>query len=158
VGASVEAPLADEGQDGDVIVRGGRTGLAQEVLAGRHRWAADEPESVGGTDTGPTPYGLLLASLGACTSMTLRMYADRKGWPLEAVSVRLRHDRIHAKDCADCDADGGMIDEIQRVVSVVGPLDDEQRRRLLEIANRCPVHRTLEGEIKVRTRLLENDA
>jgi putative redox protein len=154
VGAPAEPALPDEAADGgEVIVRGGPTGFAQEVLAGRHRLAADEPEALGGTDTGPTPYGLLLASLGACTSMTLRMYADRKGWPLEAVTVRLRHDKVHAKDCADCELKEGHIDEIQRVVRVDGPLDDEQRRRLLEIANKCPVHRTLEGEIKVRTRL-----
>lgn len=156
VGAPAEPSLPDEAgepQGGEVIVRGGPTGLAQEVLAGKHRLAADEPEALGGTDTGPTPYALLLASLGACTSMTLRMYAERKGWPLEGISVRLRHDRVHAKDCADCEADGGFVDEVQRVVSVTGPLDAEQRRRLLEIANKCPVHRTLEGEIKVLTRL-----
>ena len=156
VGAPEVAPLPDEAvgtQGGEVIVRAGPTGLAQEVLAGKHRLIADEPEELGGTDTGPTPYGLLLASLGACTSMTLRMYADRKGWPLEGVTVRLRHDKVHAKDCADCEAKDGHIDEIQRVVRVEGPLDEEQRERLLEIANKCPVHRTLESEIKVRTRL-----
>lgn len=139
-------------EDGAVVVRGGSSeGLAQEITAEGHPLVADEPVGVGGTDRGPTPYGLLLASLGACTSMTLRMYARRKQWPLEEVEVRLRHRRVHAKDCEDCEKPKGMVDEIHRVISLKGPLDDEQRARLMEIADKCPVHRTLTNEIKIRT-------
>ena len=137
-----------------VIVRGGATGLAQEIEAGRHRLTADEPVAAGGTDAGPSPYDLLLAALGACTSMTISMYARRKGWPLEAVTVRLQHARIHAQDCAECETREGMLDRIEREISLVGALDAAQRERLLEIANRCPVHRTLVSEIDIRTRLV----
>jgi putative redox protein len=137
---------------GQVVVVGG-DGLAQEVVARHHRLTADEPRSVGGTDTGPTPYDLLLAALGACASMTLRLYADRKGWPLEGVRVSLDHGRIHAKDCAECAAKEGRIDRIDRKIEVLGELDGEQRARLLEIADRCPVHRTLKGEIDIRSEL-----
>ncbi|ANM29612.1 osmotically inducible protein C [Acidobacteria bacterium Mor1] len=137
--------------EGTVSVRGGK-GFVQEVRAGRHRLVADEPQRVGGEDRGPGPYDLLLASLGACTSMTLRMYADRKEWPLEEVEVTLRHRRVHAKDCADCESETGLVDEIEREVEIRGDLDAEQRARLMEIADRCPVHRTLHNEIKVRTR------
>ena len=137
-----------------VVVRGGKRGFATLISAGGHPLLADEPASVpGGTDTGPSPYGLLLAGLGACTSMTLRMYADRKRWPLDAVTVRLKHEKIHAEDCADCETKTGRVDAITRELTVVGDLDAEQRQRLLEIADRCPVHRTLEGEIKIRTEL-----
>ena len=137
-----------------VIVRGDATGLAQEIETGRHRLVADEPVEAGGTDTGPSPYELLLAALGACTSMTLSMYARRKHWPLERVTVRLRHDKIHAKDCAECETKEGMLDRIEREISLTGPLDAEQRERLLAIANRCPVHRTLVSEVDIRTRLV----
>ena len=137
-----------------VIVRGHATGLAQEIETGRHRLVADEPVEAGGTDTGPSPYELLLAALGACTSMTLSMYAQRKHWPLERVTVRLRHDKIHAKDCAECETREGMLDRIEREISLTGPLDAEQRERLLAIANRCPVHRTLVSEVDIRTRLV----
>lgn len=137
-----------------VIVRGGATGFAQEIEAGRHRLPADEPVEAGGTATGPSPYDLLLAALGACTSMTISMYARRKRWPLEGVAVRLQHARIHAQDCAECETKEGLLDRIEREISLTGPLDAEQRGRLLEIANRCPVHRTLVSEIDIRTRLV----
>ncbi len=134
-----------------VVVRSGPEGLTQRIHVGRHSLIADEPPGVGGADLGPTPYDLLLAGLGACTSMTLRMYADRKRWPLESVEVRLEHDRIHAKDCEDCESREGRVDRIRRQIRIDGNLDDAQRNRLLEIADRCPVHRTLENEIKIRT-------
>jgi len=139
-----------------VIVEGAGNVFRQDVTAGRHRLATDEPVSAGGTDAGPTPYDLLLAALGACTSMTLGMYARRKGWPLEAVRVRLRHSRIHASDCEHCETDPkAMIDRIDCEIELVGALDIAQRARLLEIADRCPVHRTLVAEVDIRTRLAE---
>ena len=127
--------------------------LAQEILVGRHRLAADEPREAGGSDLGPNPYDLLLAALGACTSMTLRLYADHKEWPLERTTVRLSHEKIHATDCADCETREGKIDQIEREIELAGPLDAQQRQRLLEIAEKCPVHRTLHSEIKIRSRL-----
>ena len=127
--------------------------LAQRIRAGTHEMAADEPVALGGSDLGPNPYDLLLAALGACTAMTLRMYARQKNWPLEHVSVRLAHRKIHAEDCADCESKAGKIDEIDREIALTGPLDEAQRARLLEIANKCPVHRTLHSEVKVRSRL-----
>jgi uncharacterized OsmC-like protein len=136
----------------DVIVRGGAAGFAQEISAGSHRLTSDEPVAVGGTGTGPTPYELLLAALGSCTSMTVQMYARRKGWPLEGVTVWLRHSRIHASDCADCETKVGMLDRIERELRFAGPLTEEQRSRLREIADKCPVHRTLTSEIDIRTR------
>ena len=137
-----------------VVVRGSAAGFAQEIHAGRHRLVADEPASAGGTDTGPSPYDLLLASLGACTSMTVAMYARRKAWPLDEVTVHLRHSKIHAADCADCETREGMLDRIERDIHFVGKLTDEQRSKLLEIANKCPVHRTLTSEIDIETRLV----
>jgi uncharacterized OsmC-like protein len=148
-----ESDATREMTEGRVEVRGGPTGYLQEAIAGRHHFVADEPFKVGGTDAGPTPYDLLLSSLGACTSMTLRMYADRKKWPLEGVRVVLKHDRIHAEDCEECESPKGLVDRITRDITVSGPLDDEQRARLLEIADRCPVHRTLHNEILVVSRL-----
>ncbi len=126
---------------------------AQTICAGRHRLRSDEPESYGGTDRGPSPYQLLLASLGACTSMTLRMYADQKGWPLERVAVELTHEKIHAADCETCETKEGRVDRIERVIEIAGPLDEAQRQRLLEIANKCPVHRTQRSEVTIPTRL-----
>ena len=110
-----------------VIVRGGATGFAQEIESGRHRLVADEPVEAGGTDTGASPYYLLLAALGACTSMTVSMYARRKRWPLEEVTVRLRHSRIHAQDCAECETGEGMLDRIEREIGLTGPLGTEAR-------------------------------
>ncbi len=141
------------GEEGLVIVSEGDGGLAQDIQAGPHALRADEPVSAGGTGTGPTPYDLLLAALGACTSMTLRLYARRKEWPLERVTVRLTHDRVHAQDCANCETREGKIDRFVREVVLEGPLSSEQRACLLEIAERCPVHRTLVGEKEIRTRL-----
>jgi uncharacterized OsmC-like protein/alpha-beta hydrolase superfamily lysophospholipase len=135
-----------------VVVRetgGGR--FQQEVTVGTHRFLADEPLEVGGLDSGPGPYDLLLAGLGACTAMTLRLYAERKALPLKRVTVRLNHSRIHAADCADCETKEGMLDRIDRAITLRGALDAEQRRRLLEIADKCPVHRTLTSEIDIRT-------
>ena len=138
--------------DDSVSVSIAERGLAADILAEGHRLRADEPTSVGGTETGPSPYGYLLGALGACTVMTLRLYADRKGWPLTGATTRLTHDRIHAKDCDDCESTDGRVDVIERELSLSGPLSDEQRARLVEIADRCPVHKTLTSEIKVRTR------
>jgi len=137
----------------EILVRGSAQGFAQEITVGRHRLLADEPAAAGGTDSGPNPYDLLLASLGACTSMTVALYARRKQWPLEAVRVRLRHSKVHAVDCEECETKTGLIDRIERDVELQGNLSEEQRARLLEIANRCPVHRTLTSEIEIRTRL-----
>jgi len=137
-----------------VVVRGSAAGFAQEVVAGPHRMAADEPVSVGGTDTGPSPYDFLLAALGACTSITVGMYARRKGWPLEEVAVNLRHRKIHASDCAECETREGMLDRIELDLHLSGSLTNEQRSKLLEIANKCPVHRTLTSEVVIATRAL----
>lgn len=129
--------------------------LAQEILVGHHRLTADEPAQAGGSDLGPNPYDLLLAALGACTAMTLRLYADHKQWPLERTTVRLSHERIHAADCVDCETKEGKIDRIERTIEIAGPLDAAQRRRLLEIAEKCPVHRTLHSEIKIVSQLAD---
>ena len=144
-----------EVEQGAVLVREtGESKFANEVLAGPHVLRADEPASLGGTDTGPGPYDLLLAGLGACTSMTLRLYAEHKGWPLERVSVALAHDKIHAQDCEECESRDGKLDRIARVIDLEGEgLSDAQRARLLEIADKCPVHRTLHSQVIVRTQL-----
>jgi putative redox protein len=152
------APVAEEGPavpaDAVVVAETGEGKFAQIVLVGgTHTLRADEPERYGGTDTGPSPYDLLLAGLGACTTMTVRMYADRKKLPLERVSVTLRHDKIHAEDCESCETQEGKIDRIEREIELTGPLDDEARTKLLEIAEKCPVHRTLHSEVLVETRL-----
>ncbi|HYU35750.1 MAG TPA: alpha/beta fold hydrolase [Thermoanaerobaculia bacterium] len=144
--------LPEPGEQGEILVAEVE-GYAQRIVARRHRLTADEPVEMGGTDTGPSPYELLMAGLGACTSMTVRMYANRKGLPLEGVRVRLRHGKVHALDCAHCETKEGKIDRIERIVEVLGPLTDEQRARLLEIADKCPVHRTLTSEIDIATRL-----
>ena len=140
-------------RDGWVVVHGAATGFAQEISVGVHRLRSDEPTVAGGTNTGPTPYDLLLAGLGSCTSMTVAMYARRKEWPLEAVTIRLRHSKVHAEDCTNCETKEGMLDRIEREIVLSGSLSEDQRSRLLEIANRCPVHRTLTSEIKIDSRL-----
>jgi putative redox protein len=129
--------------------------FAQDVYAGRHRLRADEPVSIGGADTGPTPYDLLLSALGACTAMTVRLYADQKQLPLERVSVELKHDRVHGADCDTCETRDAKIDRIERVIRLEGNLDEGQRAKLLEIANKCPVHRTLHSEVWVPTTLAD---
>jgi len=140
--------------EGTVTVTETGTGTyTQQITAGHHRLLADEPQPIG-DDAGPSPYDLLLAALGACTSMTVRMYANRKAWPLEQVRVTLRHSRIHAEDCAQCETTSGLIDHIDRDIELVGGLDDTQRQRLLGIANRCPVHQTLTSEVDIATSLL----
>jgi uncharacterized OsmC-like protein len=139
---------------GVVLVRGSAAGFAQEIRAGRHRLLADEPVAAGGTDTGPGPYELLLAALGACTSMTVALYARRKRWSLDEVVVRLRHSRVHAQDCADCETKDAMLDVIECEISLSGQLSQDQRDKLRDMAERCPVHRTLTSQIKIRTRLI----
>ena len=140
-----------EPEDNVVVVRNEPGGFRTEMLANGFPLVADEPLSVGGTNTGPTPYDYLVAGLGACTAMTLRMYADHKKWPLETVVVRLRHAKVHASDCEHCEAEDGKIDRIERELDLAGNLDEQQLERLLEIADRCPVHRTLENEVDVQT-------
>jgi putative redox protein len=135
-----------------VIVRGGSAGFAQEIEIGSHRLKGDEPLAFGGTDTGPSPYDFLLAALGSCTSMTISLYARRKGWPLENVTVWLHHSKIHATDCAECETKVGRIDRIEREIQLTGTLTSEQRAKLMEIADKCPVHQTLTSEINIRTR------
>jgi putative redox protein len=137
-----------------VVVHGSATGFAQKITVGTHQLLADEPVALGGTDTGPDPYALLASALGACKSMTMALYARRKQWPLDSVTVRLRHSRIHAADCEDCESKDGMLDRIECDVGLHGMLTDEQRGRLLEIANMCPVHKTLTSGIDIRTRLV----
>jgi uncharacterized OsmC-like protein len=149
---AAEAKPSGDTPRGVVIVRETRKGkFQQEVLSGKHRLTADEPVDVGGLDSGPGPYDLLLASLGACTSMTIRLYADQKKLPLKRVEVRLRHDRIYAADCAECETKEGLLDHIERVISLEGDLDATQRANLMEIADKCPVHRTLTSEVRIHT-------
>ena len=134
-----------------VVQETGEGRFTQRIAVGKHTLRADEPADFGGNDTGPTPYDLLLAGLGACTSMTMRMYAARKRWPLERVTVTLHHEKIHAEDCADCETKEGRIDRIARSLAFEGELDEAQQAKLLEIADKCPVHRTLENEVLVET-------
>jgi putative redox protein len=134
------------------VTETGQGAYIQQITAGHHEFLADEPRPIG-DDAGPTPYDLLLAALGTCTSMTVRMYATRKGWPLERVRVSLRHSRIHAEDCDHCETAKGWIDHIDRDIELSGDLDDEQRQLLLLIAERCPVHQTMHSEIDIATSL-----
>ncbi|MEM9856289.1 MAG: bifunctional alpha/beta hydrolase/OsmC family protein [Bacteroidota bacterium] len=140
--------------DKEVMSRTGDDGFTTELRAGRHSFIADEPASVGGKDLGPTPYDYLIAALGACTSMTLRMYADRQKWALEEAVVHLKHDKIHEEDCENCENSSAKIDQIEREIELIGNLSVAQREKLLEIADKCPVHKTLHNEIRVVSRLL----
>jgi uncharacterized OsmC-like protein len=134
----------------DVVVRGDATGFLQEVVSGKHHLRADEPISVGGSDAAPGPYDYLLIALGVCTSMTVGLYARRKQFPLENITVSLRHARIHAQDCEECETKKGMLDRIEAYIELTGSLTAEQRAKLIEIAGKCPVHRTLKSEIDIR--------
>jgi putative redox protein len=143
---------ADDPPFNTVVVREtGHGKFQQEIISGRHHLIADEPQDAGGLGSGPVPYDLLLAALGACTSMTLRLYAERQKLPLTRTTVRLRHSRIYAADCAECETKESMIERIERVITLEGDLSPEDRKRLLEIADKCPVHRTLTSEIDIRT-------
>ena len=155
LGAAAE-PSGFKAADGEVVVEEtGEGKFTQRIAAGPHALRADEPESFGGLGSGPSPYDLLLAGLGACTAMTLRMYADHKGLPLERARVTLAHSKIHAQDCRNCETKEGKIDRIDRQIELTGALSAEQRQRLLEIADRCPVHRTLHSEVLIETTAIE---
>lgn len=137
--------------EGVVVVRGGAKGFVQEISAGRHHLVADEPVSSGGTDRGPGPYDLLMSALGSCMSMTIALYARTKKWPLENVEIRLSHSRVYARDCRDCVVrDDTLLDRIDTQVKLSGALTEEQERKLMEVAHKCPVHRTLKSEIEIR--------
>jgi putative redox protein len=142
---------------GTVVVTSAGEGIFPQLISAHgHRLRADEPVEAGGTDTGPGPYDFLLAGLGACTAMTLRLYADRKKWPLANAHVTLRHNKIHAEDCAECETKAGMLDKMERMIRLDGPLDADQKARLMEIADKCPVHRTLTSEVRIETRIAED--
>ena len=148
VGRSV---MQTDRDDGGVVVCT-ESALCTEVKANGHDLVADEPPALGGSDAGPTPYDYLLTALGSCTAITVRMYADRKGWPLDTVTVRVEHGRIHAKDCEECETKSGRIDRVELELELEGPLEAEQRERLREIADKCPVKRTLGSEMLIETR------
>jgi putative redox protein len=149
---ALQLSIAD---DSVIVVERGDGKFTQMMLDGEHVLLADEPRKVGGDDRGPSPYRLLLMALGSCTSMTLRLYADRKGWPVERITVRLRHFRDYATDCKDCLEKNVAIERIERVIDFEGDLEDAQRQRLLEIAEKCPVHRTLESRVRIESRLAQ---
>lgn len=147
------SPENSEANAPHVIVRGDAAGFLQQVESGKHRFRVDEPVSYGGTDAAPGPYEYLLAALGACTSMTVGLYARRSKWPLAGITVSLWHSRIHARDCEECETREGMLDRIEMEIDLRGELlSREQREKLIEIAGKCPVHRTLTSEINIRTR------
>jgi uncharacterized OsmC-like protein/pimeloyl-ACP methyl ester carboxylesterase len=153
--ATAEVPAGEQSAGTVVVGETGQGRFQQSVTMGEHRLIADEPVDVGGSDSGPSPYDLLLAALGACTSMTLRMYAERKSIPLEHVSVLLQHSKVHASDCANCENSQGQIDRIDRTITLAGDFDEATRARLLAIADKCPVHRTLTSEVDIRTALAD---
>jgi putative redox protein len=142
----------EQTEPGHVTVHGTAAGFAQEIEIGSHELYADEPVSFGGTESGPSPYDLLLAALGSCTSMTIGFYARKRRWPLENITVSLRHSRIHAADCEECETKEGKIDRIELDIQLTGSLTAEQRAKLIEIAGKCPVHQTLTSEINIKTR------
>ena len=144
------APEATNVTPPDVVVRGNASSFLQDVAAGSHRLQGDEPVDVGGGEAGPGPYDYLLVALGTCTSMTVGLYARRKKLPLETITVSLRHSRIHAKDCEECETKAGLLDRIDVDVQLTGSLTPEQHAKLMEIAGKCPVHRTLKSEIDIR--------
>ncbi|MEJ2098471.1 MAG: alpha/beta fold hydrolase [Desulfobacterales bacterium] len=156
IGAARQGDPENRAED-QVITRIGQSELVTDIMAGGHRLVADEPISSGGSNLGPTPYDYLMAGLGACTAMTLRLYADRKDWPLDSVTVRLNQQKIHADDCETCETEEGRLDQIERQIELEGALDEQQTDRLLQIANRCPVHRTLKSEIVIKTELKSYD-
>ena len=135
-----------------VIVQGDAKGFGQKVQVGSYNLTADEPVSYGGTDSGPSPYDLILAALGSCTSMTIGLYARKRSWPVEKISVSLWHSKIHAKDCDDCETKEGRIDRIEMEIHLDGSLTDEQRAKLMEVAGKCPIHQTLTHEINIKSR------
>ena len=143
----------EETKHGSVLVRT-TDSYTTEIRTAHHSLLADEPKSLGGNNLGPTPYGLLLASLGSCTSITLRMYINRKQWDVQEINVHLEHEKVHSKDCEDCESESGMIDIIQMKLEFIGNLDESQRARLLEIAHKCPVHKTMTTETKIKASLI----
>ena len=146
--------MAGENENGFVVVSGRSAGFAQDITIRTHRLRGDEPVADGGTDLGPSPYDYLVTALGTCTSMTVSLYARRKQWPLQSVTVKLRHSKVHAEDCANCETKVGLLDRIEREITLVGQLSEEQKTRLMDIADKCPVHRTLTSEIAIDTRLV----
>jgi uncharacterized OsmC-like protein len=150
--------MVDQSKPADVVVRGNASGFLQEVVSGKHDFRADEPVSAGGTDVAPGPYDYLLVALGVCTSMTVGLYARRKQWPLENITVSLRHSRIHAEDCQECETKEGMLDRIDTEIELTGSLTAEQQAKLMEIAAKCPVHRTLKSEINIRLQPAEKSS
>ena len=155
---SKQVELRGRGMSRFVVVNSTRAGLVQRVTVGPHLVQADEPIESGGMDAGPNPYELLLAALGTSTSMTVRLYAERKQWSLQGVRVRLAHSRVHKQDAAECENAKGMVDRIEREISFAGDLSQAQRQRLLEIANQCPVHRTLTSAIQIHTSIIGEDS
>jgi putative redox protein len=153
VGTSLEEEPKTDADENQVIARIGKSGYATDIMAEGHSMVADEPVSMGGTHLGPAPYGYLMAALGACTAMTLRMYSDRKEWSLDSVTVKLNHQKIHATDCEACETKEGKLDQIECEIELSGDLDNQQKQRLMKIADRCPVHRTLKSEIVIKTAL-----
>lgn len=139
-----------------VLVKVGPAALTADIQAGRHTWLVDEPVTAGGEDRGPTPYDLLLSALGACTAITLRLYATRKQWPLEGIEVRLSHQRVHREDCDQCEQPGATLEEVRKELRLLGPLSAEQRQRLQVVSEKCPVQKTLtSGTLRVITVLAE---